>query len=493
MCGTLRRSCRKAVPAAPPPAPSAAPIAPATASPTAASTAESQATQPTPSPPEPSEPPSPSPKPAAAESPSQASKPAASTAESQATQPTPSPPEPPSPSPKPAAAESPSQASEPAASAAKSQVAEPAPSSSQPTSPTSQPEASCYPRESHVLTDSPPSPSPPSPAPPSPPPPSPEAPSPTSRFVILGDFGVDTAPELSVSTMIDAWDAQERLMGVLTTGDNNYYYGDNYTMEANVGKYYHQYIYPYYNFTSPPLYTGAPDGVNRFFPTPGNHDWGRNTLAPYLKYFPGANNSYFYSVKLGASVEAFLLDSCSQQNTVTRLGNSPNSTQGNWLRNALAASSAPWKLVLFHHPPWSSGDHQNNPYMDWPFFAWGAHAVINGHDHSYERLMRTVDSCTALPYIVNGAGGIALRSFKTVQAGSVSRLLEWGAQLVTANATSLRMDFYAASNRTVRDSVTLTKDGSNPCGFTAFPPSPPPSPRPPSPRPPSPAPPPPPV
>ncbi|KAG2497481.1 hypothetical protein HYH03_004634 [Edaphochlamys debaryana] len=268
--------------------------------------------------------------------------------------------------------------------------------------------------------------------------------------------------------MIDAWDAEERLMGLLTTGDNNYYYGDSYTMENHVGKYYQQYIYPYFSFALPALYTGAPDRVNRLFPCPGNHDWGRGTLKPYLQYFPGAQNSYFYSVKLGDSVEAFLIDSNKQHDTITGYGTKPDGVQGTWLKNALAASSAPWKLVLFHHPPWSSGDHQNNAYMDWPFFAWGAHAVIAGHDHSYERLIRTAGSCRTFPYIVNGAGGMELRPFKKIQTGSVFRLMEWGAQLVTADAYSLRMDFYAARDRTVRDSFTLIKDEESPCGFSSF-------------------------
>ena len=40
--------------------------------------------------------------------------------------------------------------------------------------------------------------------------------------------------------------------------------------------------------------------------------------------------------------------------------------------------------------------------MDWPFRAWGAHVVLAGHQHVYERI---VDPQGGGTYIVNGLGG----------------------------------------------------------------------------------------
>ena len=37
--------------------------------------------------------------------------------------------------------------------------------------------------------------------------------------------------------------------------------------------------------------------------------------------------------------------------------------------------------------------------MRWPFQAWGATAVIGGHDHTYERF-----NIDGIPYFVNGLG-----------------------------------------------------------------------------------------
>lgn len=39
--------------------------------------------------------------------------------------------------------------------------------------------------------------------------------------------------------------------------------------------------------------------------------------------------------------------------------------------------------------------------MQWPFEAWGAHAVLSGHDHSYERL-HAPNANGGFPFFVNG-------------------------------------------------------------------------------------------
>jgi hypothetical protein len=89
-------------------------------------------------------------------------------------------------------------------------------------------------------------------------------------------------------------------------------------------------------------------------------------------------------------------------------GASSNSTQGNWLRNRLASSSAAWQIVVFHHPPYSGGPSGNSGWMQWPFKDWGADAVLSGHDHLYERL--EVDG---IPYLVVGLGGRSIYGFSS--------------------------------------------------------------------------------
>ena len=64
------------------------------------------------------------------------------------------------------------------------------------------------------------------------------------------------------------------------------------TIDQNVGKHYGSFMWPLAsNYSS-----GAPDHVNRFFPCPGNHDWGnrgRGNLDAYLEYMPvGGRRTY---------------------------------------------------------------------------------------------------------------------------------------------------------------------------------------------------------
>lgn len=116
-----------------------------------------------------------------------------------------------------------------------------------------------------------------------------------------------------------------------------------------------------------------------------------------------------------------------------------DSIQARWLQSALARSASCWNLVIAHHAPYSSGDHGSTAWMQWPFRAWGADAVLAGHDHHYERVLRD-----GFPYFVNGLGGSSHYPVRTPIAGSVVRYNdEFGAMLVEATRTTLSYRFVA--------------------------------------------------
>ena len=54
---------------------------------------------------------------------------------------------------------------------------------------------------------------------------------------------------------------------VITLGDNNYPKGEAATIDANIGQHYGHFIGDYRGAYGP----GQPR--NRFWPSPGNHDW----------------------------------------------------------------------------------------------------------------------------------------------------------------------------------------------------------------------------
>jgi tartrate-resistant acid phosphatase type 5 len=233
----------------------------------------------------------------------------------------------------------------------------------------------------------------------------------TMRFAVIGDFGSAGKSEKAVADMVIGWNPDF----IVTTGDNNYTLGLAETIDANVGQYYHAYIGGYTGKY------GEGSQENRFFPSIGNHDWGLGSLDPYLNYFTLPGNERYYR-ELQGSVEFFIVDSDTREPD----GTSSNSVQGKWLQNALADSTATYKIVVFHHPVYSSAEHGSSDWMQWPFAEWGATLVLNGHDHVYERILKD-----GFPYIVDGAGGQSLYNFKTPVDGSQVRYnCNFGALLV---------------------------------------------------------------
>ncbi|MEP7214048.1 MAG: hypothetical protein ABI791_13290 [Acidobacteriota bacterium] len=82
------------------------------------------------------------------------------------------------------------------------------------------------------------------------------------NFAVIGDYGHSGSGERDVSNLVHGWNPDF----VITTGDNNYPDGKASTIDANIGQYYHDFIFPYVGTYG----TGAT--TIRFFPSLGNHD-----------------------------------------------------------------------------------------------------------------------------------------------------------------------------------------------------------------------------
>ncbi|MCW5853898.1 MAG: metallophosphoesterase [Anaerolineae bacterium] len=258
----------------------------------------------------------------------------------------------------------------------------------------------------------------------------------TVTFAVIGDYGMNTSGEGAVATLVKSWNPAF----VITLGDNNYSNGAASTIDVNIGQYYHEFIYPYTGGY------GAGAASNRFFPSLGNHDWVTTGAAPYLAYFTLPGNERYYTTTWGP-VGLFAVDSDPSEPD----GISSTSVQAQWLQASLAQSTACWKLVYFHHPPLSSGLHGSNLWMQWPFQAWGASAVLAGHDHTYERISRG-----DFPYFVNGLGGATRYPFGAPVSGSVVRYADnYGALRVTASRTAITYQFIAIDG-TLIDSFSQT-------------------------------------
>jgi tartrate-resistant acid phosphatase type 5 len=265
-------------------------------------------------------------------------------------------------------------------------------------------------------------------------------------FACIGDFGSDKGGTRTVARYIKSWNPQF----IITVGDNNYPSGSAATIDKHIGQFFHEYIHPYQGRF------GLGARTNRFFPTLGNHDWLTADAAPYLNYFSLPGNERYYSFVRGA-VHFFAVDSDKKEPD----GTSSDSPQGRWLQQELAGSTSVWKVVYFHHAPYSSGivhgSYTNETtYMRWPFKEWGASVVLAGHDHIYERI--EVDGLT---YIVNGLGGDSRDNFHfPLVEGSVKQFnREVGVLRGDASVRALTLRFFTWRGELV-DTFILRKDAT---------------------------------
>lgn len=256
-------------------------------------------------------------------------------------------------------------------------------------------------------------------------------------FAVIGDYGEGNQGELDVSELVKSWGPDF----IITTGDNNYPIGSAETIDLHIGQYYHEFISPYRGAFGP----GADQ--NRFFPTLGNHDWDTPGALPYLDYFELPGNERYYDFTWGP-VHFFAVNSDSREPD----GVSPNSPQALWLQERLATSTLPWKIVYFHHPPYSSGYHGPVDWMRWPFKEWGASAVLSGHDHLYERLI-----IGGIPYFINGLGGGPIYYFTgRVEGSQVQYGDDYGAMRVAADDQQMLFEFYTRRGELI-DSYQITQ------------------------------------
>ena len=274
-------------------------------------------------------------------------------------------------------------------------------------------------------------------------------------FGIIGDYGTGDSPEAAVADLVASWDPAF----IIAVGDNYYSLAGG----TGTGKYDESTGAYYCRWLKDVTTSGwrCPSGqarLNAFFPAMGNHDYSDATPAPltYLTYFrlPGAGsastsgNERYYDFVRGPA-HFFVLNS----NLDEPDGTSSTSQQGQWLEANLAASTSVWNIVYDHHPPYSSDStHGSTMNLRWPFAQWGADAVISGHAHTYERIVRD-----GIVYFVNGLGGASRYAFATPIAGSQVRYnASWGAQRVTATSTTIQFAFYNVAGELI-DNYTLTR------------------------------------
>jgi tartrate-resistant acid phosphatase type 5 len=255
-------------------------------------------------------------------------------------------------------------------------------------------------------------------------------------FAEIGDFGDAGQDESAVASLVKSWNPDF----IVSAGDNNYVEGKLSTIKQNVTQYYGDFIY---NFDAPSEYQcngkAFVDGINRFFPTPGNHDGNnRDGLIPYYNYFTLPESEVYYKFTWGPV--SFYSINCIEGDL---------NEQQNWLKQQMLETVSPFNIVYTHFPPFSSGVHGNHNQTQWDYFSIGVDIIFSGHDHIYERIETTGEE--GMYYIVNGLGG---RETNTCTANPLSPAEfktfcysdDFGAFRCSATYSKLVLEFYAVGS-----------------------------------------------
>jgi predicted MPP superfamily phosphohydrolase len=222
------------------------------------------------------------------------------------------------------------------------------------------------------------------------------------KFSVLGDFGTGSQAQYQLAEQMVTLHGRFKYDLVVLVGDN--LYGSERPQDFKM-----KFELPY----KPLLDAGV-----KFYASLGNHDAREQR---FYKLFNMGGNLY-YTFNPSPDVRFFMLESTY-----------PVPEQIAWLEKELEASSSNWKIVVFHHPLYSSGDRHGSDLLlrevlEPLFVTYNVSVVLNGHDHFYER----VKPQKGIGYFVVGSGG-------QLRKGNIDR-----ASGITAKAFDTDQAFMAA-------------------------------------------------
>jgi len=235
------------------------------------------------------------------------------------------------------------------------------------------------------------------------------------RFLVIGDWGWNgyfgqktVAEQLQKSSEADGSDF------IISTGDNFQVNGVRSVDD------------PLWQLSFENIYT-HPSLLVDWFCVLGNHDYRGNPQAEidYTKksrrwYMPARYYTVNHRIDDSTEVDFYFLDTSPFQEIYYKDRNyravvgQDTTGQKRWLDSALAASKSRWKIVVGHHPVYTSGTHAPEltamPGRFAPLFQrYGVDAYFCGHDHQLE-VLKADNGKTR--YFISGGGSERIRPVK---------------------------------------------------------------------------------
>ena len=194
------------------------------------------------------------------------------------------------------------------------------------------------------------------------------------RFLVIGDTGTGSKQQKELADVMVRYHKSFPYEFVLLMGDNMY--GSEKAID--------------YRNKFEDVYKPLLDGKVKFYATLGNHDESNQRF--YANF--NMNGEEYYNFKKGG-VSFYSLNS-----------NYMDKKQISWLEEKLSNDASEWKVVYFHHPPYSSGGRHGSSsdlreVVEPIFLKHGVNVVLAGHEHFYERLKPQ----KGIYYFISGAGG----------------------------------------------------------------------------------------
>ncbi len=204
------------------------------------------------------------------------------------------------------------------------------------------------------------------------------------KFAVLGDFGTGDREQFELARQMATVHGRFKYELVVLVGDN--IYGSERPQDFKR------------KFEDP--YKPLLDAGVKFYATLGNHDAREQR---YYKLF-NMGGKLYYTFSPKPNVRFFMLESTY-----------PVPEQIAWVEKELQASGSDWKIPVFHHPLYSSGERHGSDatlrgVLEPLFEKYNVSVVMTGHDHFYER----VKPQKGIIYFVVGSGG-------KLRAGNIDR------------------------------------------------------------------------
>jgi len=249
------------------------------------------------------------------------------------------------------------------------------------------------------------------------------------KFGVLGDFGTGKRAQYQLAEQMVTLHGWFRYDLVVLVGDN--LYGSQRPQDFKK-----KFELPY----KPLLDAGV-----MFYASLGNHDAREQR---FYKLF-NMGGKLYYTFNPSPDVRFFMLES-----------SYPSPEQIEWLEAELKASSSNWKIAVFHHPLYSSGDRHGSDrrlrdVLEPLFVQYNVSVVLTGHDHFYER----VKPQHGIAYFVVGSGGELRVGNIDRKSGLTAKGFDTDQAFMAAEISGDEMHFVAISRRgqTVDSGVLLRR------------------------------------